>query len=1035
MQYSIKEIVKKDETVTEISPQFVTPTSDIAIICHLFYPDIWPEIKEYINRIETPFDLFITIPPHIGDDIAAQLLQEYPDMHLYKIQNRGRDVLPFLLVMDHIGPSTYKYICKLHSKKTGASPLGHVWRKLLYFDLIGSNRTVKETVEMFENDPDIGIITGKNCILDSERYDYGNTTKIDKLVEMSGFLFQDEYLFAGGTMFWIRSELLEPVLKLFKEGKLEFEEEKGQKDNTIAHALERFFGIVCHVKNKKILPSPSHYSELDEKTIEETASLVLSQQYHGKDVFAMQKRKIQEQYDRIDALEELAESMRIKSRIKRLFPKKFANLPGKIKTALSLIKNPAVLKKVLFYLKRGEIRYLIQKIKEKSGRNLNKSAKLEKIVPQTIFKRFKKRNFPLEDIRIDIIIPVYNGFEFLKALFDSIETNTTSPYRLIVVNDCSPDERVKPYLLKRLEKHPDAIFIDHKTNLGFVKSVNEAFTHAQNHFLILNTDTEVPPFWLERLMYPIIHMEKVASTTPFTNAGQIASFPKFLEDNEIFDGMDVATLDKAFRDINPEKFYEEIPTGVGFCMGVNFELAKSIGLFDEETFGKGYGEENDWCQRAIANGYRNLLVPNLFVFHKHGGSFSAQQKSMLMAQNGKKLLERYPNYDKEVSEYIQRDPHRTLRNILVMTSSSLHNEGIHLILDHSLGGGANIYANEVKERYVAQNKKVLYVAYDFYSAQFNFHFDYKEYSFAFAVETIENVEKLFDHLVIQEIFVNSLVSYKETDRMIALLKKLQEIHHSELVIPVHDYYPVCPNFTLLDENSTFCNVPSLERCAQCMANNDLEWKTFGNDQSDVGMWRRYWQILLEEATRIICFSNSSKEIMQKAYPDLDETKFSIEPHQVARLPVVHPKKDPQKKGITIGILGAINLAKGAGVVKQLVKTIEERGLDINIVLIGEISEYIKSDHFHVTGRYERENLPSLIEEHGIDIFLIPSICPETFSYTTQEIIMMRLPLMVFDIGAPAERVKEYDKGYIIPEVTPKAILEIIQSAQHDLGKA
>ncbi len=1014
--------------IVEKVPTPVKPSStdtNVAIVCHLFYPDIWPEIKKYISQIETAFDLFVTIPPHIEDATAAKLLKEYPRMHLYKTENRGRDVLPFLLVMDHIGTSTYKYICKLHSKKTGASPLGHVWRKLLYFDLIGSDQTVKETVEIFEKDPDVGIITGKNCILDSERYDYGNTSKIDKLVEMSGFLFQDEYLFAGGTMFWIRSELLEPVLKLFREGKLEFEEEKGQKDNTIAHALERFFGIVCHVKGKKILPSPSHYTQLDETTIEETASLVLSQQYHGKDAFELQNRHIRELYQRID---ELTIKTRIKKAIKKLFPASAIEIMKKIKKLLlSLKKNPHIIKKVFFYLKRGEIRYLIQKIKEKSGKNLDKSAQFVKIEPRHYFKRFKKRNFPLEKIRIDIIIPVYNGYEFLKPLFDSIEANTTSPYRLIVINDCSPDERVKPFLLERLEKHPDSIFIDHQTNLGFVKSVNEGFSHVKNHFLILNTDTEVPPFWLERLMYPIVHMEKIASTTPFTNAGQIASFPKFLEDNEIFDGMDVATLDKAFRDVNPENFYEEIPTGVGFCMGVNHDLAKEIGFFDEETFGKGYGEENDWCQRAKAHGYQNILVPNLFVYHKHGGSFSAQQKSMLMAENGKKLLERYPNYDKEVSEYIKKDPHKTLRDALVMVASSLHDEGIHLILDHSLGGGANIYAEEIKKRYHAKERKVLYVAYDFYAGQFNLSFDYKEYHFTFAVDTIEDLECLFDELVVQEIFVNSLVSYRGTERMIALLKKLQEIHHSDLVIPIHDYYPVCPNFTLLDENSTYCGVPQLERCTQCMANNDLEWRTFGNDHIDVGTWRKYWRTLLEEATRIICFSNSSKEIMQKAYPDLDEKKFSIEPHRVPALPAVTTETRPEKNGVTIGILGAINLAKGAAVVKKLVKTIEERNLNIDVVLIGEISEHIKSKRFHVTGRYERENLPSLVKEHNIDIFLIPSICPETFSYTTQEIIMMQLPLIVFDMGAPAERVNEYDKGVVIKPDYIENILNYITS--------
>jgi len=129
---------------------------------------------------------------------------------------------------------------------------------------------------------------------------------------------------------------------------------------------------------------------------------------------------------------------------------------------------------------------------------------------------------------------------------------------------------------------------------------------------------------------------------------------------------------------------------------------------------------------------------------------------------------------------------------------------------------------------------------------------------------------------------------------------------------------------------------------------------------------------------------------------------------------------------TIGVLGAINYVKGAQIIKQMVQLIERDKLDINIVVIGEITEAIKSKHFHVTGRYKRENLEQLVKEHEIDIFLIPTIIPETFSYTTQEIIMMKLPLMVFNIGAPAERVATYEKGYIIDEMSARAVLDTLK---------
>jgi len=192
---------------------------------------------------------------------------------------------------------------------------------------------------------------------------------------------------------------------------------------------------------------------------------------------------------------------------------------------------------VIYYAKRGEFAYIWNKAKQKSNSNISQALDIEEIDPFDYFRRFSIDDYSMGDRVIDVIIPVYNGYEFLDPLFDSIERNTTTPYRLIVVNDSSPDERVKPLLLKRLESHPNSIFVDHETNLGFVKSVNEAYSYTKDHFLILNTDTEVPPYWIERLMHPILNMDRVATTTPFTNSGQIASFPNFIADNDIFEGI------------------------------------------------------------------------------------------------------------------------------------------------------------------------------------------------------------------------------------------------------------------------------------------------------------------------------------------------------------------------------------------------------------------------------------------------------------------------------------------------------------------
>jgi glycosyltransferase involved in cell wall biosynthesis len=459
-------------------------------------------------------------------------------------------------------------------------------------------------------------------------------------------------------------------------------------------------------------------------------------------------------------------------------------------------------------------------------------------------------------------------------------------------------------------------------------------------------------------------------------------------------------------------------------MGVNYETAQQIGFFDEKNFGKGYGEENDWCQRAIKAGYRNLLVPNLFVYHKHGGSFDSEEKKRLIANNALKLLKKHPDYYKDVQTYIAKDPHRVLRNMLIVIAASKKEEGMHLVIDHALGGGANHYAMEYLSSLRDQEKSLLYLTYDFYIGKYMLHFTDPDYDLKFSIDAFDGLKVFLSQLHLSEIFLNSLVSFKHIEETIALIKELQEAHHARLIIPIHDYYPVCPSYTLLNEEGRYCGVPDIKTCQSCMEKNQQEWRNFYGAEVNMPLWRDGWYALLQQSTEILCFSGASREILMRAYPELPAEKITLIPHQVTDIePVQLPEADTDT--LTVGILGAINYAKGAQLIKELVDEIESRKLNIRVVVIGEITEPIRSEHFAFTGKYDRQDLPRLIGEHHIDLFLIPSIWPETFSYTAEEIMQMQLPLMVFDLGAPAERVKHYEKGFIIPDISAEGVLKTV----------
>lgn len=318
---------------------------------------------------------------------------------------------------------------------------------------------------------------------------------------------------------------------------------------------------------------------------------------------------------------------------------------------------------------------------------------------------FKLQIIPDASI-VDVVIPIYNGFEFLDKLFETI-SRTKIRHRIIVIEDSSPDERVLPYLENLYLNKQIDILIQNPVNLGFVKSVNKAFKVAKNHIALLNTDIELPNEWLERLMYPIFKNNKVASTTPFTNSGTICSFPNFLQDNQLYLNLSLDEIDSQFKQINPT--FTEIPTGVGFCMGINHAVLTKIGIFDDITFTEGYGEENDWCQRAIKAGYKNVMIENMFVYHKHGASFSTQQKSRLMKKNAELLSKKHPNYNHDVAKYIERNPIKVIRDYLIMKINNQYvSESPILVFHHNLGGGADIYINQRIKEWLDQKKTNLY---------------------------------------------------------------------------------------------------------------------------------------------------------------------------------------------------------------------------------------------------------------------------------------------------------------------------------------
>lgn len=619
---------------------------------------------------------------------------------------------------------------------------------------------------------------------------------------------------------------------------------------------------------------------------------------------------------------------------------------------------------------------------------------------------------------IDIILPIYNGYHFFDKLFKSV-SQTKMKYRLIIVNDQSPDERVSPYLHEYASKNEEVILIENETNLGFVRSVNRGLEISKGHVVILNSDVEVPNMWLERLVLPMLKDESIASTTPYTNCGTIVSFPKIGEDNELFKGLSLQEIDDEFQKVKPK--YLPMPTGVGFCMGMSKKAISDVGYLDAESFGMGYGEENDWCQRAIQKGYKNVHVENLFVYHNHGGSFLSEDKKRYLKEHEVILDKKHPDYKRQVERFFAIDDNKEIRRIvkyLLLRKSKA--KGTIVAFDHDLGGGATSYLVQKRHKLIEEGYVFYVLKYNYVQGYYQLLFQYGNDKAQFYVKSQDDLFKGLDFLNAEEIWINELVTYPKLYNVLDNLEQYAKRNNIKIKMLLHDYFAVCPTINLLDVNEKYCGIPDCEKkCEECFRNVHPDYK---KEYGSMEEWRSKWGSFLKVCHSIVVFSEDSQKILQRVYGNLDNVE--VIPHQVGYMPEI-TKHYKTTKTFNIGLLGVLTKHKGADVIKELLSEIEKRKLNIRVVLIGSSTEKTESSLFYETGKYNADSIPKLTLKHDIDTFLIPSIWPETFSYTTEEIMKMNMPIMCFNIGAPAERVGRYEKGTVVSEMSGKAVLDTI----------
>jgi GT2 family glycosyltransferase len=256
---------------------------------------------------------------------------------------------------------------------------------------------------------------------------------------------------------------------------------------------------------------------------------------------------------------------------------------------------------------------------------------------------------------VDIVIPVYRGEAETRACIGSV---LASPNRIdgaiVVIDDMSPEPAIRAWL-EQLSREGRIGLVPHSQNRGFVASANEGMRmHPDRDVVLLNSDTEVAPGWLDRLAACAASDPAIGTVTPFSNNATIMSYPRTLEPNALPRGETTASLDAAFAAVNGGVSID-VPTAVGFCMYIARRCIERVGLFDEERYGAGYGEEVDFCMRAARAGFRNVAAADVFV--RHVGEVSFGNAGDERRRRAQAIVdELYPEFQPRVRDFIARDP-------------------------------------------------------------------------------------------------------------------------------------------------------------------------------------------------------------------------------------------------------------------------------------------------------------------------------------------------------------------------------------------
>ena len=643
----------------------------------------------------------------------------------------------------------------------------------------------------------------------------------------------------------------------------------------------------------------------------------------------------------------------------------------------------------------------------------------------------------------DLIVPNFNAADSLKQCLDSLIANTDHKHLIHVIDDASTDPRVDTMMRGYATRNRHIRYYRLPANLGFPGAVNVGLANTTRDVVLVNSDTQFPPRWLARMDRCRRSDPRIHVISPLSNNATICSVPNGNENNALPPGMSVDGMDRLVERTSLRR-YPRVPTVVGFCMLMTREALDVVGPLDM-VFGRGYGEEVDWCQRAWARGFESALCDDVYVYHDGGKTFSqVPERAALQEANQRRFEQRWPGFAPALREYCASNPlryqqHRIAEALRRPAAKQSHSQPHVLHVTHGFDHLAGV---EMFTRQLADGMREQVASTVLYPANLSPYQDalIEEEGRGLLNGGLLKTRVNIAHFPLDHAHngVSTSLRSRESERLFADVlagsgAHIVQFNHLanlgsfalpliaralgvKVVIVLHDYFLLCPDWNLLHRSGRACGEAradaALDRCIDCLGRR-MESRPGVEELDMKGFLRARTALaggILAQADALIAPSEFVRNQFARAWGDGIGARIRVIPHGTARHPF-EPAYQPARE-LRVAFLGNATSIKGIETFTEAANRL--RGTAIRFRILGRLPPDLSIGVGHnVTfgGSYVPRELSRLLQD--VDVVYIGSLANETYCYTLDESFRAGVPVIASSVGAIPERVVDGETGHLI----------------------